>query len=1070
MLLHSIFLALLLATAASGQPADLIPRSDPNAAPTAYVGGQWWDGERFAPRDTVWAEHGVFVPGPLAAVERVVDLDRRFVVPPFGDIHTHMLSAPWDGPRQAEQFQRDGVLYVQVLTDRHTWAEMFMDQLDGPDSIDVAYAHGGLTSDASHPTTVYEWQILGLIGRQLTDADRAAIDQSRQGENDAYWYLNTLADVEAKWDAFLAHEPDVVKVYLLDVAGEFPAVNPMTRRPAGRGLSPEVLRAVVERAHAAGLHVFAHVETAADVRLAVESGVDGLAHLPGYGFRSNDASPYRIDQATITAAGARGMMINATAPVAWGPDFSGRPARTLREGDLNRRNAQRLHAAGARLVIGADGWGLTSKAEADLMEERGYFDRPTLLDLWSRVTPQAVFPNRAIGQLAEGFEASLLALDCDPLADWSCTGQIAHREKQGGTIGTDDLSAMTRASGALEYVIRVDPGEQEVRVEGLWTGSRDDGIRWATGTDADSSGVERTWSTPEGTRFAYVIDLPATERENSLLPSLNSRRLRAWLWTLLRYPDTAGGPVTLSVEAPAGWRAATAFGDAAEAPVAAPTLDAALRSPVLAGDIRLIEVETDGSVSRLAVRAEHPVADSVFALGFRQLVETTDAYVGGRETPSVLFAGIDLLEGKPSRIPGNFAATPEASAFLVLQHGSGPESPGFWGTIAHEYLHGWTPVAFSQAEPEPTPVEGRLWPWFREGLTNYIGYQVAHQAGLLSDEQWTTRATRFLREYASVEPGSAVTGARAYSEGFVIGLALDAALVRVSAGESTFRDWFEGLLERHAGEDGVPITLDAMRDAARQLGDAGTADLFDRLVSTDPPVVRAALREAVVGSGLAISDTEDGPLVELGERVPMLDPLGQQAERRAVRARLQAAYDAAGVLEWPLIPAIPVGSAQLAEVASGPEADRRWRPYAYGAGSDIDVEVDGDALRVSGQTGGGFTGAGVALALGTPDETADLSAFDGIEIDVEVAEGPVVVQVTTSLLGFIDLPFVSIGETDGRVTRRLAWSDFRQGRPTPGWEQNASAVQVLVRGQGEKTTTFTLHDLRLYRDGDASAD
>jgi len=47
------------------------------------------------------------------------------------------------------------------------------------------------------------------------------------------------------------------------------------------------------------------------------------------------------------------------------------------------------------------------------------------------VTPQVIFPNRKIGALEEGYEASFLALDADPLATWTATKQIRMRFKQG---------------------------------------------------------------------------------------------------------------------------------------------------------------------------------------------------------------------------------------------------------------------------------------------------------------------------------------------------------------------------------------------------------------------------------------------------------------------------------------------------------------------------------------------------------------------------------------------------------------------------------------------------------------
>ncbi|WP_420455494.1 amidohydrolase family protein [Rubrivirga sp.] len=410
-----------------GPPA---PRLVPSAGPTAYVGGQWWDGRAFAARDTVWSDGGVFVDGPLADVERVVDVGGRFVVPPFGDAHTHMLSDSYQGPGHAEMYVEDGAFYALVLTDRHSWAASVMDRFEGPGSVDVAYAHGGWTSPRSHPVQVYEWQALRYVGRELTDAMKRKIHESRLAENDAYFEAPTLADLDAKWATFLSHEPDVVKVYLMDLAGEREARSGMTGLAAGRGLTPEVLREVIRRAHAAGLRVFAHVETGADVTLAVESGVDGFAHLPGYGYGAGEDAPYLVADATVAAAGARGVVFVPTSVV--GDSYNAdRPARAVFGRDLHRRQLRELHAAGARIALGADRWNATSRIEADFFVEHGFFDRATVLDLWTRTTSQVVFPDRAIGELRAGFEASLLALACDPTADWSCTAQIAHREKQG---------------------------------------------------------------------------------------------------------------------------------------------------------------------------------------------------------------------------------------------------------------------------------------------------------------------------------------------------------------------------------------------------------------------------------------------------------------------------------------------------------------------------------------------------------------------------------------------------------------------------------------------------------------
>lgn len=430
--------ALLLCVAADAQP--LTPRPNPDAAATAYVGGSWWTGEAFEARDTTWAERGVFVARPSGPTARDVDLRGRFVVPPYGDAHTHMLSDPWQGPGHASLYEREGVFYALVVTNRQSWAAQIRDRFAGPGSVDVAYSHGGWTSPRSHPAQVYEWQALGLVGRDLTDADRAAIQESQLAEDDAYFEVTSLADVEAKWPVFLSHAPDLVKVYLLDAANDLgPSVSGISEFPEGRGLSEDVLREVVRRAHAAGLRVVAHVDTGADVRLAVAAGVDGLAHLPGYGYGAGIDTPYLLGEDTIRAMGAREMIVVPTSVVGVGL-HTGRPARAALARDLLRRETRALHAAGARIGIGTDRWNQTSTAEADYLAEHEVFPLPTLLDLWTRTTPQIVFPGRAIGRLASGFEASLLALACDPTADWACAGQITLREKQGAPLAPTEAS------------------------------------------------------------------------------------------------------------------------------------------------------------------------------------------------------------------------------------------------------------------------------------------------------------------------------------------------------------------------------------------------------------------------------------------------------------------------------------------------------------------------------------------------------------------------------------------------------------------------------------------------------
>jgi len=55
----------------------------------------------------------------------------------------------------------------------------------------------------------------------------------------------------------------------------------------------------------------------------------------------------------------------------------------------------------------------------------------TLLKLWTETTAKTIFPQRKIGAIREGYEASFLALEGNPLGDWQNVRKIKLRFKQG---------------------------------------------------------------------------------------------------------------------------------------------------------------------------------------------------------------------------------------------------------------------------------------------------------------------------------------------------------------------------------------------------------------------------------------------------------------------------------------------------------------------------------------------------------------------------------------------------------------------------------------------------------------
>jgi imidazolonepropionase-like amidohydrolase len=97
-------------------------------------------------------------------------------------------------------------------------------------------------------------------------------------------------------------------------------------------------------------------------------------------------------------------------------------------------NLKLLLDHGVKLAIGTDKPSDTSHREVEYLRRIGVFDDLTMLKMWTEATPQSIFPDRKIGALEDGYEASFLALEGNPLENWNNTQRIRVRFKQGFLI------------------------------------------------------------------------------------------------------------------------------------------------------------------------------------------------------------------------------------------------------------------------------------------------------------------------------------------------------------------------------------------------------------------------------------------------------------------------------------------------------------------------------------------------------------------------------------------------------------------------------------------------------------
>jgi hypothetical protein len=429
-------------------PLPLFSQAD---AVIALTNGRWFDGKSFQLR-TTYSVNGTLSFTPPARIDRTIDLSGTWVVPPFGEAHNHNVDGAVEARSLAaiRKYVADGVFYVKIqgnypLTDQQRGRL----PINRPGAPDVAFAQAFITATGGHPSFLHEEILLrqgyypGLTKEDLRDK--------------VYFTTDTEAELAATWPRILALRPDFIKTNLW-YSDEFERRRNDPAFAGRKALNPMVLRRIVERAHAGGLRVSAHVVNVADFRNAVDAGVDEIVHLPAGGafpaveqrmfqiatnaldeaaIRQIAADLARVDPADPSTsplrredarlAAQRGTVVVTTLALSM---RSPAPLLPLIRA-VQIASLRTLIDSGVTIVVGSDNIGDSSMLEAEHLHSLGVVDSLGLLKLWTEDTPRSIFPGRQIGFLREGYEASFLALEGDPLDDWRNTRRIKLRFKQG---------------------------------------------------------------------------------------------------------------------------------------------------------------------------------------------------------------------------------------------------------------------------------------------------------------------------------------------------------------------------------------------------------------------------------------------------------------------------------------------------------------------------------------------------------------------------------------------------------------------------------------------------------------
>ena len=390
-----------------------------------YTNGYWFNGSSFH-KKVVYVVDGKLTSTKPIRIDTTINLNEGYVISPFGDAHTHNLDRQWQLAFLPQQYLDEGTFYAQCLTCKQDGANNARSYFDSDSTMDVLYSQQGITSTLGHPFLAYEPFEMGL-GYDEWEENMELIKSSRLDENNSYIFIDSVSQVDEKLQYLFDAKPDMAKIYLLDI--ENFEKNSKTGKAGLHGLSPEVARMVVAKIDSVGLPIYAHIETAGDFEFAIDIGIDVFAHMPGYNWDGGeeDEELYRVSDDLIKQAVKNNISLIPDV----GVSLQQNSADSLSKVEYIKGLIRTYYDSGGKVLAGTDMFNATLSREIEALYSLRVFSNTELLNILSKDTPQAMYPDRKIGELKDGYEASFLVLEENPLEDFWAIKNIKLRVKQG---------------------------------------------------------------------------------------------------------------------------------------------------------------------------------------------------------------------------------------------------------------------------------------------------------------------------------------------------------------------------------------------------------------------------------------------------------------------------------------------------------------------------------------------------------------------------------------------------------------------------------------------------------------
>lgn len=391
---------MLTSCLSNGTEATKTAHENPESLSIKLTNGYWFNGTAFEKR-TVWVSNGMLHFKEVdTEQDTTIDLAGKYVVPPFAEAHNHNLESDYQIEERIDSYLDNGVFYVKLLSSIKKRIDPLMHFYNKPEGLEVRMAHAPLTGSGGHPVALrkrfLDYGYFDGLFNTLEDI-----------ESHGYFIIDNQEDLESKWTEILSFEPDFIKIMLL-YSEEYEKRKSDTTYFGNKGLNPELVPAIVQKAHRQNLRVSAHVETAHDFHVAIESGVDEIAHLPEID------NGQLISRKDARSAKAKGTVVTTTVSLVT------KKREEPGYDDLVRNiesNLRILKEEGVKMAIGSDMYNDNSVEEFQFLYDLGIFSNLELLKMWCENAAMTTLPTRKIGLLHDGYEASFLALNINPLTE-----------------------------------------------------------------------------------------------------------------------------------------------------------------------------------------------------------------------------------------------------------------------------------------------------------------------------------------------------------------------------------------------------------------------------------------------------------------------------------------------------------------------------------------------------------------------------------------------------------------------------------------------------------------------------